>query len=173
MYFSGYANSVTMLVRGSGLKLTMSQYLIDQIQSRPNITVEPFTRVVACAGEHELETICTVTGDEPARKRHADGLFVMIGANAQTTWLPEKLQRDEIGYVCTGRDLPGWDDLERSPYPLETNMPGLFCVGDVRHASIKRVSSGVGEGSMAIAFVHQYLAQQTASAVPPPLVPAV
>ncbi len=105
MYFSGYANSVTMLVRGSGLKLTMSQYLIDQIQSRPNITVEPFTRVVACAGEHELETICTVTGDEPARKRHADGLFVMIGANAQTTWLPEKLQRS-INNTFSPSDAP-------------------------------------------------------------------
>jgi thioredoxin reductase (NADPH) len=172
MYFSGYANSVTVLVRGAGLKLTMSQYLIDQIKERANITVEPYTRVVACSGEQELDTICTVTGNEPPRKRHADALFVMIGANAQTTWLPTGLQRDEIGYVCTGRDLPQWGDLERSPYPLETNLPGLFCVGDVRHSSIKRVSSGVGEGSMAIAFVHQYLALQPA-AVPAPLVPVV
>ena len=88
----------------------------------------------------------------------------MIGANAQTGWLPGELKRDELGYVCTGRDLPGWADEERNPYPLETNLPGLFCVGDVRHASIKRVSSGVGEGSMAIAFVHQYLALQSANA---------
>jgi thioredoxin reductase (NADPH) len=95
----------------------------------------------------------------------------MIGANAQTNWLPDRLQRDELGYVCTGRDLPGWEELERTPYPLETNLSGLFCVGDVRHASIKRVSSGVGEGSMAIAFVHQYLSLQP-SAVPQPLVPA-
>ena len=172
MYFSGYANSVTMLVRGSGLKLTMSDYLINQINSRSNITVEPYTRVVRCEGEHELNSICTVTGDEPPRKRHADALFVMIGANAQTSWLPRGLVRDEMGYVCTGRDLPEWAELERNPYPLETNLSGLFCVGDVRHSSIKRVSSGVGEGSMAIAFVHQYLAMQSAAA-PQPLVPAV
>jgi thioredoxin reductase (NADPH) len=171
MYFSGYANSVTVLVRGAGLKLTMSKYLIDQIKARTNITVEPYTRVVSVGGQHSLETICTVTGNEAPRTRHADGLFIMIGANAQTDWLPSGLQRDELGYVCTGRDLPGWEELERTPYPLETNLSGLFCVGDVRHSSIKRVSSGVGEGSMAIAFVHQYLALQS-SPVPQPLVPA-
>jgi thioredoxin reductase (NADPH) len=171
MYFSGYANSVTVLVRGAGLKLTMSQYLIEQINHRSNITVEPYTRVVSVGGEHSLETICTVTRNEPPRTRHADALFVMIGANAQTDWLPNGLQRDELGYVCTGRDLPGWEELERTPYPLETNLSGLFCVGDVRHSSIKRVSSGVGEGSMAIAFVHQYLSLQP-SAVPQTLVPA-
>jgi thioredoxin reductase (NADPH) len=170
MFFSSYANSVTVLVRGSGLKLTMSSYLIEQINARPNITVEPYTQVVSVGGEHELETVCTVTGDEQPRTRHADALFVMIGANAQTNWLPAELVRDELGYVCTGRDLPGWADHERSPYPLETNLSGLFCVGDVRHSSIKRVSSGVGEGSMAIAFVHQYLALQAETA--PPLVAA-
>jgi thioredoxin reductase (NADPH) len=158
MFFSGYANSVTVLVRGAGLKLTMSSYLIDQINARPNITIEPYTRVVSVGGEHLLETICTVTRDEPLRTRQADALFVMIGANAKTDWLPDALERDELGYVCTGRDLPDWSDKDRSPYPLETNLPGVFCVGDVRHSSIKRVSSGVGEGSMAIAFVHQYLA---------------
>jgi thioredoxin reductase (NADPH) len=163
MFFSSYANSVTVLVRGSGLKLTMSTYLIEQINARTNIAVEPYTRVVSVGGEHELETVCTVTGNEPVQTRHADALFVMIGANAQTDWLPTELERDELGYVCTGRDLPGWADEERSPYPLETNLPGLFCVGDVRHSSIKRVSSGVGEGSMAIAFVHQYLALQAAA----------
>ena len=172
MYFSAYANSVTMLVRGSGLKMTMSQYLINEIKKKSNITVEPYTRVVKCDGEYELNTICTVTGDEPPRVRHADALFVMIGANAQTSWLPAGLQRDELGYVCTGRDLPEWAELARNPYPLETNLSGLFCVGDVRHSSIKRVSSGVGEGSMAIAFIHQYLATQQA-ATPQPLVPAV
>lgn len=171
MYFSGYANSVTVLVRGAGLKLTMSQYLIEQINNRPNITVEPYTRVISVGGQHALETICTVTGDEQPRTRRADALFVMIGANAQTDWLPAELERDELGYVCTGRDLPDWADQDRNPYPLETNLPGLFCVGDVRHSSIKRVSSGVGEGSMAIAFVHQYLGLQS-SAVLQPLVPA-
>ncbi len=166
MFFSSYANSVTVLVRGSGLKLTMSTYLIDQINARPNITVEPYTRVVSVGGENSLETICTVTGNEAPHTRHADALFVMIGANAQTGWLPPELERDELGYVCTGRDIPGWADEERSPYPLETNLSGLFCVGDVRHSSIKRVSSGVGEGSMAIAFIHQYLALQSATVTP-------
>jgi thioredoxin reductase (NADPH) len=166
MFFSSYANSVTVLVRGAGLKLTMSNYLIDQINARTNITVEPYTRVVSVGGESSLETICTVTGNEPPRTRQADALFVMIGANAQTNWLPAELERDELGYVCTGRDLPGWADEERNPYPLETNLSGLFCVGDVRHSSIKRVSSGVGEGSMAIAFVHQYLALQSAAVTP-------
>ena len=158
MYFSAYANSVTILVRGAGLKLTMSTYLIDQIKSRPNIRIEPYTQVVSVGGDHALETICTVTGEEPPRTRPADALFVMIGADANTAWLPTELRRDEKGYVCTGRDLPLWKERERKPFPLETNLPGLFCVGDVRHDSIKRVSSGVGEGSMAISFVHQYLA---------------
>jgi thioredoxin reductase (NADPH) len=83
----------------------------------------------------------------------------MIGAIARTDWLPEALQRDEKGFVLTGRDLPDWEE-PRAPFLLETSMPGIFCAGDVRHDSIKRVSSGVGEGSMAIAFVHQYLALQ-------------
>ena len=81
----------------------------------------------------------------------------MIGADASTAWLPKELERDAAGYICTGRDLSMWT-LERAPFPLETNLPGVFCAGDVRHDSIKRVSSGVGEGSMAIAFIHQYLA---------------
>jgi len=87
----------------------------------------------------------------------ADALFVMIGADANTSWLPGELERDQHGYICTGRDLANWK-LARAPFPLETSLPGVFCAGDVRHTSIKRVSSGVGEGSMAIAFIHQYLA---------------
>ena len=87
----------------------------------------------------------------------ADALFVMIGADASTSWLPGDLERDPLGYICTGRDLTTWK-LARHPFPLETSLPGVFAAGDVRHNSIKRVSSGVGEGSMAIAFIHQYLA---------------
>jgi thioredoxin reductase (NADPH) len=87
----------------------------------------------------------------------ADALFVMIGADASTSWLPDELERDSHGYICTGRDLTTWK-LDRHPFPLETSLPGVFSAGDVRHNSIKRVSSGVGEGSMAIAFIHQYLA---------------
>ncbi len=158
MFFSSYASSVTMLVRGPGLELSMSQYLIEQIAQKRNISVEPFTKVVSVGGEDHLETICTSTDGETPRTRKADALFVMIGADASTDWLPKQLQRDERGYVCTGRDIPGWENGKRAPFLLETNLPGFFCAGDVRHDSIKRVSSGVGEGSMAIAFVHQYLA---------------
>lgn len=110
-------------------------------------------------GEKSLESIHTTTKGELARKRTAGALFVMIGARARTDWLPAALRRDANGFVITGRDLPDWAQ-ERAPFLLETNMPGIFCAGDVRHDSIKRVSSGVGEGSMAIAFVHQYLALQ-------------
>ena len=158
MFFSSYARSVTVLVRGEGLKLTMSQYLIQQLERRLNIKVEPFTEVVSVGGEDYLEWVCTRTEGGTPRQRRADALFVMIGADASTDWLPAGILRDEKGYVCTGRDLPDGSCGERQPYLLETNLPGFFCVGDVRHDSIKRVSSSVGEGSMAIAFVHQYLA---------------
>ena len=166
MFFSSYARSVTIIVRGAGLNLSMSQYLIGQIAGKKNITIEPFTQVVSVNGEDHLESICTTTSGEAPRTRKADALFVLIGADACTGWLPQDLQRDERGYVCTGRDvsdLPGWTG-KRTPFLLETNLPGFFCAGDVRHDSIKRVSSGVGEGSMAIAFVHQYLALESAAA---------
>ncbi len=166
MFFSNYAKSVTIVVRGAGLELSMSQYLIGQIAGKKNITIEPFTQVVSVNGEDHLESICTVTSGEAPRTRKADALFVMIGADASTDWLPKDLQRDERGYVCTGRDvsdLPSWNG-KRPPFLLETNLPGFFCAGDVRHDSIKRVSSGVGEGSMAIAFVHQYLALNSTGA---------
>ena len=162
VFFSNYANSVTILVRGAGLELTMSQYLIGQIARKANISVEPFTQVIKAEGEDHLESIVTLTKGSEPRQRKADALFLLIGANANTAWLPKNLQRDETGFVCTGRDvsdLPGWKG-PRAPFMLETNLPGFFCAGDVRHDSIKRVSSGVGEGSMAIAFVHQYLALQ-------------
>jgi thioredoxin reductase (NADPH) len=159
VYFSSYAASVTVLVRGEGLAQTMSHYLIAQLDQRHNITVEAHTEVVSVDGENSLESIHTSTRGAPPCERGADALFVMIGAIARTDWLPEALQRDEKGFVLTGRDLPDWEE-PRAPFLLETSMPGIFCAGDVRHDSIKRVSSGVGEGSMAIAFVHQYLALQ-------------
>lgn len=161
VFFANYAAEVTILVRGQGLELTMSQYLIAQIDSKKNVRIEPFTQVVRVEGEDHLERIVTRTqsadGKETIQTRNADAIFVMIGADANTSWLPKSLERDTSGYICTGRDLSTWS-LEREPYPLETSLPGIFCAGDVRHDSIKRVSSGVGEGSMAIAFIHQYLA---------------
>ena len=163
MFLSSYAAEVKVLVRGAGLKLSMSQYLIDQIASKTNIEVLPFSRVVSVDGENRLERIevRVHAPDETERLLNydANALFVMIGADACTSWLPIELERDPRGFLCTGRDLTTWE-LARPPFPLETSMPGVFCAGDARHNSIKRVSSGVGEGSMAIAFIHQYLALQ-------------
>ena len=121
----------------------------------------PFTQVVSADGEDRLERI-EVRVQAPHEKEkvlsyETEALFVMIGADACTSWLPIELERDPRGYLCTGHDLSTWK-LDRQPFPLETSMPGVFCAGDARHNSIKRVSSGVGEGSMAIAFIHQYLA---------------
>jgi thioredoxin reductase (NADPH) len=150
-----------MLVRGPKVEFTMSQYLVDQLATKCNVTIETNTVVVEAHGEGHLEALTTQAKGEEPKTRDADALFVMIGANANTSWLPRVLERDERGYICTGRDvvdLPGWDSRRRQPFMLETNLPGFFCAGDVRHESIKRVSSGVGEGSMAIAFIHQYLA---------------
>jgi thioredoxin reductase (NADPH) len=163
VFFANYALEVTVLVRRAGLELTMSQYLIEQLAQKRNIHIEPYTEVIAAEGEDHLEALTMrkhVPGQEPQEQtRAADALFVMIGADASTAWLPPALERDAKGYICTGRDLKTWS-LQREPFPLETNLPGVFCAGDVRHDSIKRVSSGVGEGSMAIAFIHQYLALQ-------------
>jgi thioredoxin reductase (NADPH) len=161
MFLSSYAAEVNMLVRGDGLKLSMSQYLIDQIASKANIKVLPHSRVTSVEGDNYLERIEVCVNApvemENIRFYEADALFVMIGADACTSWLPDDLERDPRGSICTGRDLTTWK-LERHPFPLETSLPGVFSAGDVRHNSIKRVSSGVGEGSMAIAFIHQYLA---------------
>jgi thioredoxin reductase (NADPH) len=161
MFLSSYAAEVKVLVRGEGLKFSMSQYLIGQIASKANIQVLPFTQIVSVDGEDRLERIeVRVQAPHEMEKivgYEADALFVMIGADASTSWLPSDLERDPRGYICTGRDLTTWK-LDRHPFPLETSLPGVFSAGDVRHNSIKRVSSGVGEGSMAIAFIHQYLA---------------
>jgi thioredoxin reductase (NADPH) len=166
MFLSNYAAEVKMLVRGEGLKLSMSHYLIDQIASKANIKVLPHTQVISAEGDNHLQRI-EVSVNAPIERKNsqwfeADALFVMIGADANTSWLPDDLERDPRGYICTGRDLTTWK-LDRHAFPLETSLPGVFSAGDVRHNSIKRVSSGVGEGSMAIAFIHQYLALQEKS----------
>ena len=167
MRLSDYAESVTMLVRGPSLAASMSQYLINQLATKANVTIETHAEVLAAEGSSRLEALQIATGPSRRRERRAsDALFVFIGAHAETSWLPPHLIRDQWGYVCTGRDVmdlleereAGTWPLERDPYLLETSVPGIFCAGDVRHGSIKRVASSVGEGSMAIAFVHQYLA---------------
>lgn len=166
VYFSSYAKEVVMLVRGEGLTHSMSQYLIDQIAVKRNIRVEPFTELTEVHGENYIEQITTTTrlpnAEPTTQTRHAGALFLLIGATAKTHWLPPTLERDAKGYLCTGRDLTTWP-LTREPFPLETSIPGIFCAGDVRHGSIKRVASGVGEGSMSIAFIHEYLALNESS----------
>ena len=168
VFFANYATEVKILVRGAGLKQSMSEYLIRQLATKDNVEVLPFTEVLRAEGEEHLERIVTRTRqareDATQSTRSADALFVMIGADAMTDWLPPELERDDMGYIRTGRDLLAWDG-RREAFPLETNLPGVFCAGDVRHGSVKRVSSGVGEGSMAIAFIHQYLALQESAEV--------
>jgi thioredoxin reductase (NADPH) len=158
MFFSNYARSVTLLVRGDSLEKSMSYYLIEQLRSKDNVTVETRTVVTAVRGGGHIETI--VTRNESTgltSERSADALFTFIGAEAETGWLPEEIDRDSRGYIRTGHEIRGWS-LERPPYVLETRVPGIFAAGDVRSSSIKRVASGVGEGSMVIAFIHEYLA---------------
>ena len=165
---SDYADSVTMLVRGPSLAASMSQYLINQLATKANVTIETQAEVIAAEGSSKLEALQIASGPSRRReRRESNALFVFIGAHAETGWLPEKVMRDQWSYVCTGRDVmdllaereAGTWPLERDPYLLETSVPGIFAAGDVRHGSIKRVASSVGEGSMAIAFVHQYLAE--------------
>jgi thioredoxin reductase (NADPH) len=166
MFFSQYARRVVMLVRGSSLAATMSQYLIDQIQKTENIHVECHTRVTSVEGDDRLRSIsitCDTSGE--TQTVPASALFIFIGAEPCTSWLDGVVERDSRGFVLTGPDLirdgkppKGWS-LDRDPGLLETNVPGIFAVGDVRHGSIKRVASGVGEGSVAIQFVHQYLSK--------------
>jgi thioredoxin reductase (NADPH) len=149
-----------MLVRGEGLGASMSRYLVDQIEALPNIDVVPRTEVVAAHGDASLEAIEVRDRlAEGTRRLASGGLFIFIGADAETEWLPSEIARDQKGYVLTGHDVQdaGRWPLERDPYLLETSVPGIFACGDVRFAPVKRVAAAVGEGSMAIAFVHQYL----------------
>ena len=160
MFFSGHARSVTILYRGETLAKSMSRYLVDQLATRPNIHVLYRTEVVAAHGDASLEAIDvsdSATG-ETTRLASA-GLFIFIGADAETAWLPPEIALDRKGYVLTGpdvRDAGRWQ-LDRDAYLLETSVPGIFACGDVRFSPVKRVAAAVGEGSMAIAFVHQYL----------------
>ncbi|MEH2457839.1 FAD-dependent oxidoreductase [Nostoc sp.] len=164
MHFSKYASKVIILVRGESLSSSMSQYLIDQIAATANIKVCTGCSLVEVKGDEHLEEIVIAhaqTGQTqtlPARS-----LFIFIGASPKTDWLDGVIQRDAQGFIITGPDLmpnqkspPGWR-LKRSPFLLEASVPGIFAAGDVRSGSIKRVASSVGEGSIAIQFVHRYL----------------
>lgn len=166
IFFSGHARSVTLIVRAESLTQSMSQYLIDQITTKPNIRVETQSEIVAIHGGEQLEAIEVIDRKSGVTsRRDASVLFVMIGANAMTDWLPPEIARDSHGYILTGLDAmkQGVWDREREPFALETSAPGIFAVGDVRSGSVKRVAAAVGEGGMAISYVHRYLQTITQS----------
>jgi thioredoxin reductase (NADPH) len=165
MFLSRYARSVTLLCRGASLSAGMSHYLIEQILDTQNIHVRPLTEVDSVGGQGHLAEI-TLRDIQSGRPETlpASGLFIFIGAAPRTDWLQGVVERDEHGFLLTGRTLvkagrppAGWQ-LERDPFLLETSVPGIFAAGDVRADSIKRVAAAVGEGSIAVHFIHQYLA---------------
>ena len=160
MFFSSHARSVTILYRGETLEKSMSRYLVDQLATRANVHVLFRTEVTAAHGDTSLEAIDArdaATGK--TTRLESGGLFIFIGADAETAWLPAEIALNQRGYVLTGSDVraAGRWQLDRDPYLLETSVPGVFACGDVRFSPVKRVATAVGEGSMAIAFVHQYL----------------
>ena len=164
--FATQADRVVVVVRGDSLSSTMSQYLIDQVKETGNIEIWPHATVAEVHGETHLEEISVLCSDTNKIERvPATAMFIFIGALPRTEWLANVVERDERGFILTGPDLiredqrpKGWP-LERDPFLLETNVPGIFAVGDVRHGSVKRVASGVGEGSVAVQFIHQYLSK--------------
>jgi thioredoxin reductase (NADPH) len=164
MHFSQYAKSVNLIVRADSLTKGMSQYLVDQIEATPNISAIYNSNVTAASGEGRLEAITITdasTGESRTVPTHA--LLIFIGAQPHTEWVAGVLERDEVGFILTGTDLlkggkrPANWTLKRDPYWLESSVPGVLIAGDVRHMSVKRIASSVGEGSMAVQFVHQYL----------------
>jgi thioredoxin reductase (NADPH) len=165
LHFSRYAGKVTMVVRDSSLKKSVSQYLIDRIQSSPKVELLLLTEVVALHGDSSLQSI-TLRNKETGKQSDAktSWLFLCLGGFPHTQWAEEVgIVRDESGYLVTGPDLmkngrrPDNWTLDRDPYYLETNIPGVFAAGDVRHGSVKRCASAVGEGAMAVTFVHRYV----------------
>jgi len=163
LYFSKYARKVMMLVRGRGLEATMSKYLIDEISRTSNIEVKSGTQVLEARGDEHLESL-RLKGPDGEEEVRASSLFVFIGAAPRTDWLPQDVLRDDKGFLLAGPDLrvdgklPSQWRETREPFLLESSVPGVFVAGDVRHGSVKRVASAVGEGSIAVQFVHQYLA---------------
>ncbi len=160
VYFSGYASRVTMLVRADSLAKSMSHYLIEQLAALPNVEVRTRAQAVAAQGEDgHLRSLRIRAGDGTEQVEVVDACFVFIGAAPRTDWLDGVVARDERGFILAGADVRGhgWP-LSREPYVLETSVPGVFVAGDVRTRSIKRVASAVGEGSMAVSLIHEYLA---------------
>jgi thioredoxin reductase (NADPH) len=164
VHLANYADRVTLLARGISLATSMSEYLIKEIEATDNIDVRLDTQIVGGAGTRRLEALMlqnTASGETETTP--AEALFVLIGAEPHTDWLPKEILRDPWGFILTGQELlsdgklpEGWT-LRRSPMPLETSMPGVFAVGDVRHSSVKRVAAAVGAGGIVIQQIHEYL----------------
>jgi thioredoxin reductase (NADPH) len=160
LYFANHARTVTLIARGDALETRMSHYLVEQLRGRSNIAVALRSEIRAAYGDTHLQAVDIFDlSDRSTRRRDSGGLFIFVGADAETGWLPAEIARDARGYVLTGDDVVknGRRPGVRDPYLLETSVPGIFACGDVRLSPVKRVASAVGDGSMAIAFVHQYL----------------
>jgi thioredoxin reductase (NADPH) len=165
LHFSSHAREVTLVVRGKHLEESMSHYLIEQLRSKSNISVRLGSELHSVHGDNKLSAVEILERASGAVRQYAcGGLFIFIGADAQTEWLPTDIARNERGYILTGDAVmkAGRWSYHRDPYLLETSAPGVFACGDVRLSTVKRVASAVGEGSMSIAFVHQCLADERA-----------
>jgi thioredoxin reductase (NADPH) len=167
LHLAAYARSVTMIVRADTLQAGMSRYLTDRITAHPKITVLARSHVVAAGGQPRLETVTVADRDRRQRQLRADAMYVLIGGQPLTAGVEGWLRRDEDGYLMTGADLhrdsqTAWWPLDRDPLPLESSQPGWFAAGDIRHGSVKRVASAVGEGAVAIALLLAYLARRGA-----------
>ena len=166
MFFKDYADRVVMLVRGESLSAKMSRYLVDRIEAASNIEVRLNTEIKACHGSDRLEALELIADRTGVAETVPAGyLFVFLGATPRTEWLSDVVACDERGFILTGPDLTKTESLrhwplERSPYLLETSVPGVFASGDARRDSVKRVASAVGEGSVAVHFMHQVLAER-------------
>ncbi|MEJ2204424.1 MAG: NAD(P)/FAD-dependent oxidoreductase, partial [Gemmatimonadota bacterium] len=166
MYFKDYAERVVMVVRGGSLAAKMSHYLVRRIEETENIEVRLHTEVRSCSGNSHLEELQLFSNEtHEVESVPAEYLFAFLGAEPRTEWLGDLVARDERGFILTGPDLDpklhlrDWP-LERAPFMLETNVPGIFACGDARHDSVKRVASAVGEGSVSVSFMHQILAKR-------------
>lgn len=165
MHLSGYAKTVSVIIRNNSLHESMSRYLIDQINATENIKIVPKTNVIGARGNARLESIILKNVDsQKTTEEETDALLIFIGARPHTNWISLDIIKDDKGFIATGRELLNYDDFRRSwkqnrePFFLETCSPGIFAAGDVRAGAMNRVASAVGEGAMAIKFVHEYLA---------------
>jgi thioredoxin reductase (NADPH) len=167
LHLAKHARTVTLLVRGDNVAKSMSSYLVRAIESTPNIFIRLRTEVIDAAGQETLESIVLIDrANGTVEDVSANALFIVIGGEPHTEWLPDEIARDKGGYIVTGRDVVeqsevAWE-FDREPLTLETSMPGVFAAGDVRQGSIKRVASAVGDGATVIRLVHEHLRARTA-----------